>query len=151
MYATSPISTTTSAIVDFSPLTSAFPPPGVDARAEHQCRDHQQRRPQGCGRLPLRDGQAAVAWRLRSNRNQVLLLRKPVDHVQEQILIALNSDRVVCREVRVADGDETGFRRPLVRLRGILRGIRGVCRGDRADGYWPRLVTLVGVQLDAAG
>src|SRR6185369_12718984 len=99
MYATRPINTTSSAIVDFKPLTSAFPPPRVDARAEHQCRDHEQRHPQHRTRLPLRDRQAAVAWRFRPDRNQVLLLREPVDHVEEQILIALNPDRVIGCEV----------------------------------------------------
>src|SRR5689334_17099412 len=106
MYATRPISTAISAIVDLTPLTSAFPPPCIDAGAEDDRRDREQRHPQHRGRLPLRDRQPAVAWRFRPDRNQVLLLREPVDRVHEQVLVALNTDGVVGCEVRIADRDK---------------------------------------------
>src|SRR4029453_15273851 len=106
MYATRPISTTISAIVDFTPLTSAFPPPCVDPCAENECREPEQRHPQHRGRLPLRDCQTAVARCFRPDRNQVFLLREPVDRVHEEVLVALNTDRGVGCEVGVADSDE---------------------------------------------
>src|SRR5262245_25701169 len=144
MYATRPINTARSAIVDFRPRTSAFPPPGIDAGAEYQCRDREQRHPHQRGGLTLGDRQAAVTWRLRADRNQVLLLRKPVDRVHEQVLVALNADRVVGRKVRVADRDETRFGWSLVRLRRILWDVSRVCRRHRADCDRTRLVALVG-------
>src|SRR4029453_9180476 len=95
MYATRPISTTISAIVDFTPLTSAFPPPCVDPPAENDCREPKKPHPQPGGPLPLGDCQTAVPRPFRPDRNQVFLLREPVDRVQEEVLVALNTDRVV--------------------------------------------------------
>src|SRR5204863_391268 len=65
MYATRPMRTTTSTMVDFSPLTSAFPPPRKDTGAEDQRRHHEERHPEDRGGLPRRDRQMAVARRLR--------------------------------------------------------------------------------------
>ena len=82
---TRPTSTTTSAIVDLSPRTSSLPPPGVDARAEDERRDDEQRHPQESPVWRRGHRQPAVVGVLRPDRDQVLLLRQPADRVQEQI------------------------------------------------------------------
>src|SRR5712691_3477415 len=116
MYATRPASTTTSTRVDFRPLTSALSPPGVDAGAEDERRHDEERHPEDSRRLARRDGQTTVARRPRPDRNQVLLLREPVDRVEEQILVHLNADGVVGREVRIADRHEARLGRPRIDL-----------------------------------
>src|SRR5882672_9070313 len=102
MYPTSPRSTAASAIVDVSPRTSAFPPPRIDARAEDERRDDEQRHPQHRRSLPRRDRQAAVVGGLGPDRDQVFLLRKPADGVEEHVLVPLDADRVVGGKVGIA-------------------------------------------------
>src|SRR5207249_7011263 len=100
MYATRPRRTTTSAMVDFRPRTSAFPPPRIHAGAEDERGHHEERHPEDGCRVASRQRQATIAGGPRPDRDQVLLLRQPVDRVEEQILVSLDADGVVGGEVR---------------------------------------------------
>src|SRR3954453_16418272 len=121
MYPPRPARTTTSAIVERSPRITAplqsqsatrhpqsairnprsaiprlsSPPPGVYAGAEDATGDDQQRQNEDA--LLLRHGHrdAAIVGFLRSDRNQVLLLRQPAHHVHEQVAVPGNAENGV--------------------------------------------------------
>ena len=105
--------------------------PAVDAGAEHQARHDEQRQPGDVVLLRRRQREPAVARFLRPDRDQVLLLRQPADGVHEQVLVALDAEHAVRREVRIAEHDDPGF--GLRRVRVSLRRRRRWRRRFDAD------------------
>src|SRR6185436_3442926 len=83
----------------------------------------------------------------------VLLLREPVDRIQEEILIPLDAEGVVGGEIGIAEGDNAAFRLRRVRA-GVAAGGRWRVGGRRRDGSAKRnrslLVALLGVELHFA-
>src|SRR5436190_21016913 len=99
------------AIVDRRPrMALPPPPPGVDARPEDRGWNNQQRQPHDVRLLGRRERDAPIVRLLRTDRNQILLLREPADRIHEQIAVALNPEPRVRRDVRVADDHYTAFR-----------------------------------------
>src|SRR6516225_3223161 len=104
MYAPRPASTTTRAMVERRPRILGPPlEPGHDPGAEDAARNDEQRQPEDVRFLRRRQRDAAVVRILRTDRDQVVLLREPADGVHEQVAVSGNSERAISGEVRIAD------------------------------------------------
>src|SRR5262245_1899927 len=122
MYPPRPASTTTNAIVDFSPrMDLSSPPPRVDAGREDGAGDDENRQPVEVRLLRRRQRDAAIVGVLGTNGNEILLLRQPADGVHEKVLVALDAENRVRREIRIADDDDACFRLGWFRLAGLGR------------------------------
>src|SRR5439155_18440083 len=109
----------------------APPPPGVDARAEDARGDDQERQQRDVVLLRGRHRNPAVVGFFWADRDQVLLLCQPADHVHEQIAVALDAQRELRREVGVPDDDYAGFGLRRVERRRGRRRRRGYRRRNR--------------------
>src|SRR3954470_4198162 len=92
-------------------------PPRLHARKQNQPGHDQDGQIEDAPLLVRRQRDAPIFGVLGADRDQVLLLREPVDGVQEEIAVALDAERAVAGEVRVAERDDA-------RLRWLLRVLR---------------------------
>src|SRR5262245_40895717 len=141
MYAPSPSAMTRRIRSDLAPRIMNAPlpslPPDTNAVGKQEPGNNEHRQPEDALALILRQHEPAVVWIARPNRDQIFLLREPVAHVQEEVLVAGEAKRAIGREVAVADPDEARFRlRSGWRARSGSRGItsRGGRRRHEADG-----------------
>src|SRR5688572_1645365 len=102
MYAPSPPRTTTSASVDQSPRILPPPPPRIDARREHQARNDEEAENHDPVLLIRGERQSLILRLAGPDRNQVLLLRQPVERVHEEVAITLHADGEVGGEIGIA-------------------------------------------------
>ena len=92
------------------------------------------------GNLP----QTAIRHLARANRDQILVLRQPVDHVlEEQQIVAVAAALVVDEELPVPNDDHAGLGRQLERQRLERRVVERRCCGRRVVGHRHRFVGKV--------
>src|SRR6185436_6639506 len=95
---------TTSRIRNESPRRILSPPPPrLDPADQDQPGDDDDREPEDLTLALGRQRDAPVLRILRPDRDQVLLLREPVDGVEEEVLVSLDAEEPVADEVGVAE------------------------------------------------
>ena len=139
VHATGSAGTQAGLVTGLAASNSGIPVLGISVHAgkQDQARHDQHREPENQPLL-LRgaDGDPAVLRIARPDGDQVLLLREPVDRVQEHVAVAAGIEERIRREVGIADRDESRlrFRRRLA-ARGGRRRRRGILdRGRDGDG-----------------
>src|SRR5271156_4874363 len=78
-------------------------PPNVNPRKNHETRQEDEVEPLECARLPRGERDAAVRGRFGTNRDQVLVLRQPVDRVVKEVAIFLLVEIRIRGEYGIAD------------------------------------------------
>src|SRR5262245_9461660 len=87
-------------------ILSSFPP-DVSARADGGEWHEQNCQPPECALLRFGHGQASIGRALRMNRNQVFILGKPVDRVEEKVAVAQETNAGVGGEIGIAEDDQS--------------------------------------------